>query len=73
MSKPENEEPKTYGLGRFANSSFKRPGQKHAERYIIVVPHELVHNPDFPFKDMETVLVKLGTRGKQLIVQKIEG
>jgi hypothetical protein len=61
---------KTLGLGRYVNASFQRKGQKHADRFIIVLPHELVKGGLFPFKDMEMVIVKL-EHGK-LIVSKIE-
>jgi hypothetical protein len=59
----------TVGIGRFSNSSFQRKGQVHAERFLIRLPKEVVHSPDFPFKDEEYVVVKL--EGRKLIISKL--
>jgi hypothetical protein len=58
------------GLGRFVNSSFQREGQKKADRFYIILPHDLVKSEQFPFKHLETVIVRL-ENGK-LTVSKVE-
>jgi hypothetical protein len=67
MSKSKN-----FAVGKFIDASFQRKGEKHADRFLILLPHEIVHDKDFPFKtNLEPVIVKL--ENGTLIIKKIEG
>lgn len=71
MSKKE-QKIKNAGLGKFINSSFQREGQRKADRFLILLPHEIVKSEDFPFKEnLEPCIVKL--EGGKLIISKVEG
>ena len=72
MDNKKDDKPKTVGVGKFINSSFQRKGEKRADRFLILLPHDVVKNEAFPFRDnLEPCIVKL-ENGK-LIVSKIEG
>lgn len=71
MSKKE-QKGKTVGLGKFIDSSFQRKGQKKADRFLILLPHEIVKSEHFPFKDnLEPCIVRL--EGSKIIISKVEG
>lgn len=71
MSKKE-QKGKTVGLGKFIDSSFQRRGQKRADRFLILLPHEIVKADGFPFKEnLEPCIVKL--EGGKIIISKVEG
>lgn len=68
MNKKED---KTIGVGKFIDSSFQRKGEKRADRYLILLPHDLVRNETFPFHtNLEPCVVKL-ENGK-LTISKLE-
>jgi hypothetical protein len=62
---------KTVGVGKFIDGSFTRKGEVHAERFWILLPHDLVHHKDFPFNtNLEPCVVRL-ENGK-VVVSKLE-
>jgi hypothetical protein len=61
---------KQESVGKFCDMSFLRKGdKKRSERYYVFVPPEIVHNPKFPFKPEDPVMVRL--EGQKLVVIKM--
>jgi len=68
----KKDDKKTIGVGKFIDSGFQREGEKRADRFLILLPHDICHHATFPFHtNLEPCIVKL-ENGK-LTISKLEG
>lgn len=61
---------KTQAVGKFLDMGFKRKGDsKRSERFYIAIPKELIHNPQFPFKTEDPIMIRI--EGNKLTILKM--